>query len=115
MADPDSSGETADRMTEWAGRKLEPVTLAQVAERLTELGPGSSAVVGCQWSPAGSGGHWFNAVNDAGTVKAVDGQSGKTETWPPSVPGVGFEEPWMTRTDALFFTSDGKAVQHDHS
>jgi hypothetical protein len=101
-------------MTEWAGREPEPATLAQVAARLAELGPGSSAVVGCDGSPGGSGGHWFNAVNDAGTVKAVDGQSGKPETWPPSVSGVGFEERWMDHSDAFFFTPDGKAVHHDH-
>jgi hypothetical protein len=115
MADPDSGGESPARMAEWAGREPEPVTLAQVAVRLTELGPGSSAVVGCEWSPAGSGGHWFNAVNDAGTLKAADGQSGKVETWPPSAGGTGFEERWMEHSDALFFTPDGKAVQHDHS
>lgn len=115
MADPDCGGESPARMAEWAGREPEPVTLAQVAVRLAELGPGSSAVVGCEWSPAGSGGHWFNAVNDAGTVKAVDGQSGKVETWPPSAGGTGYEERWMEHSDALFFTPDGKAVHHDHT
>jgi hypothetical protein len=115
LADRDASGESTGRMAEWAGRQPEPVTMAGVARRLAELGPGSSAVVGCDWSPDGTGGHWFNAVNDAGTVKAVDGQPGQAAPWPPSVSSLGFEERYMARADAIFFTPDGKAVPHDQS
>jgi Papain fold toxin 1, glutamine deamidase len=37
--------------------------MTQIGRRLAELGPGSSAIVGCDW--ADGGGHWFNAINDA--------------------------------------------------
>jgi hypothetical protein len=85
-----------------------PCAMAQIGRRLAELGPGSSAIVGCDW--AGGGGHWFNAVNDAGTVLAVDGQRNRAEPWPPSYRGVRFEETEMTYSDALYFDPDGKAV-----
>ncbi|MGZ7046622.1 MAG: toxin glutamine deamidase domain-containing protein, partial [Candidatus Aminicenantales bacterium] len=67
--------------------------MSEVEQRPRDLGPGSSAVVGCDWEGSNDG-HWFNAVNDGGTIKAVDGQKGKAETWPPSVQGVGFKESW---------------------
>jgi hypothetical protein len=47
-------------------------------------------VVGCDWKYGG--GHWFNAVNDGGTVKAIDGQGGSVEPWPPSAQNLGFDE-----------------------
>jgi Papain fold toxin 1, glutamine deamidase len=62
----------------------------------------------CDW--AGGGGHWFNAVNDAGTILAVDGQRNRAESWPPSYRGVRFEETEMRCSDALYFDPGGKAV-----
>jgi hypothetical protein len=82
MSNPDVPGEPVDRMTDWAGQAPATASMSEVQQRLGDLGPGSSAVVGCDWKHGG--GHWFNAVNDSGTVKAVDGQSGNVETWPPS-------------------------------
>lgn len=108
MTDPDAHGERVARMTEWAGEAPARVSLTGIGQRLVDLGPGSSAVVGCDWEHGG--GHWFNAVNDAGIIKAVDGQSGRTETWPPSAGGLGFDESDMWRSDAIFFTADGKVV-----
>jgi Papain fold toxin 1, glutamine deamidase len=61
-------------MAEWAGVEPKRMTTAEIGHRLAELGPGTSAVVGCDWKDGG--GHWFNVVNDAGAVKAVDGQFG---------------------------------------
>lgn len=106
LSDPDSGGEPVARMAEWAGQAPTEASLSDVQQRLDELGPGSSAVVGCDWQTGG--GHWFNAVNDGGTVKAVDGQSGQTETWPPSRDGLGYSEADMSYSDAIFFTADGK-------
>lgn len=83
--------------------------MSDVEHRLYELGPGSSAVVG--FDREDGGGHWFNAVNDGGTVKAIDGQVGRVEPWPPSVDGVGYDETYMSRSDAIFFTADGKVVR----
>jgi len=109
MSDPDADGETVARMAEWAGEAPESVSMSDIMRRLGDLGPGSSAVVGCDWK-LGSG-HWFNAVNDGGIVKAVDGQSGKVGTWPPSVDNLGFDESAMRYSDAIFFTADGKVVK----
>jgi papain fold toxin 1 (glutamine deamidase) of polymorphic toxin system len=73
----------------------------------------SSAVVG--FDKRGDMGHWFNAVNHAGTILAVDGQSGKLEKWPPSKNGLGFDESEMSGSDAIYFTADGEVVRDDHS
>jgi hypothetical protein len=83
--------------------------MSEIKQRLDELGPGSSAIVGCDWQAGG--GHWFNAVNDGGIVKALDGQHCKVETWPPSLGGLGFEESRMLQSDAIFIASDGKVMR----
>jgi hypothetical protein len=105
-------GENPARMTEWAGIKPVPASMADIKERLDKLGHGSSAIVGCDWKTGR--GHWFNAINDGGTAKAVDGQSGKVEAWPPTSAGLGFDESRMRYSDAIYFTPDGKVVRHDH-
>ena len=69
---------------EWAGRPPVRATMAEIGQRLEQLGPGSSAVVGCDRK--GGGGHWFNAVNDAGRALAVDGQRNRVGPWPPGGP-----------------------------
>ncbi len=109
MSDPDSPGEPVDRMTEWAGQAPTEASMSDIQQRLEDLGPGSRAVVGCDWNDGG--GHWFNAVNDDGTIKAIDGQSGCVETWPPSTDGLGFDESDMSNSDAIFFTADGKVAR----
>jgi hypothetical protein len=83
--------------------------MADINQRLSELGPGSSAVIGCDWKTGG--GHWFSAVNDGGTIKAVDGQSGAVEAWPPSRSGLHFDETMMRYSDAIYFGTDGKVVK----
>jgi hypothetical protein len=108
LADRDVGGEPIGRMTDWANTPPVKASMAEVGQRLTELGPGSSAVVGCDWKIGG--GHWFNAVNYDGIVKAVDGQSGHVENWPPSANGLGFDESSMRWSDAIFFTADRKVV-----
>jgi len=109
MSDPDAGGEPVDRMTAWAGQAPATASMSEIQQQLTDLGPGSSAIVGCDWKHGG--GHWFNAVNDGGTVKAVDGQSGNVETWPPSAHGLGFDETDMRYSDAIFFTTDGQVAK----
>jgi hypothetical protein len=109
MSDPEAAGEPIARMTEWAGEAETKASMSEVQQQLKDMGPGSSAVVLSRWE--GGGAHWFNAVNDGGTVKAIDGQSGKTETWPPSARGLGFDESDMRNSGAIFFTADGKVVK----
>jgi hypothetical protein len=43
-----SLGETLSRMEEWAGEPALPAAMAEVGRCLEKLGPGSSAIVGCQ-------------------------------------------------------------------
>ena len=57
------------------------MTLDEVADKLDDLGPGSSAMVASSWTHGGA--HAYNAVNDAGTIRWVDGQLGRVGPWPP--------------------------------
>jgi len=114
ISDPNSDGEGDSRMTEWAGRAPARAALAEIERRLEQLGSGSSAIVGCDWAWPRAGGHWFNAVNDAGTVKVIDGQKGEVEPWPPSEARVGFDESWMEFSDVILFSPEGKEVPRDY-
>jgi Papain fold toxin 1, glutamine deamidase len=112
MADKDAAGEHRQRMSDWAGAQPQPASMSQVEQHVRDLGPGSSAIVGAYWN--GGGGHWFNAVNDQGTVKAVDGQSGKAETWPPSASGqssLGFDQSSARSLMAIYFDANGRVVK----
>jgi hypothetical protein len=109
LIDRTKRGEPNACMPEWAGQESEPATMQQVNDRLTELGPGSSAIVG--FDKYSGSGHWFNAINDGGVIKAVDGQSGDIEPWPPTLDGLGFAEFEMEVSDALFFDSKGVLVK----
>lgn len=114
MADRNAGGEPVERMKEWADASPAPATMTEIGQRLSELGPGSSAIVGCDWKDD-PGGHWFNAVNEGGTVKAIDGQRARVEAWPPSNSGLGFDESIMCYSDTIFFAADGKVVKNDHA
>jgi hypothetical protein len=108
LSDPDANGENISRMVDWAESQPELASMSEINQRLDEMGPGCSAIIGCTW-PDGRG-HWFNAVNDGGSVKAVDGQSGSVEPWPPTEDGLGFNESQMDRSFAFFFDRDGKVA-----
>jgi hypothetical protein len=107
LADRGSAGEPAGRMAEWAGRRPVPATMAETGQRLEQLGPGISAVVGCD-GKGGGGGHRFN---DAGSVPAVDGQRNRVGPWPPTVRDLRFDESRMELSDAIFYGPDGKVVR----
>lgn len=61
----------------------------RVESALRSQPPGTVAVVGVDWdmpgkSPGTAGGHWFNAfVDDIGTVRFADQQTGQVGDWPP--------------------------------
>jgi hypothetical protein len=99
-------------MNEWTGQLPESASMAAIGQRLCELGLGSSAVVAFDRHDAP--GHWFNAVNYEGTILAVDGQAALFEEWPPSKDGLGFDESYMSYSDAIYFTADGKVARNDH-
>jgi hypothetical protein len=105
---PGLRGEPVSRMNDWSGGTPQPATMNQVSERLQELGPGSSAIVRSNWSEGGA--HYFNGVNDNGVIKAVDGQSGKVETWPPSTGGLRFDETQMAQSYAIYFNANGEVI-----
>ncbi len=105
MSDPETQGEPYKIMVEAVGVTPETTSISEIGYRLEQAGPGSSAIVGVDWNSGG--GHWFNAVNDGGIVKAVDGQTGRIEPWPPSNVGLGFSESDMSNVDAIWFAPDG--------
>ena len=109
MADPDAPGEPNDRMSEWAGTSPEPALMENIEAKLAELGPGSSAIIGCDWTDGG--GRWFNAINEDGVITAVDGQSGDVETWSASIDGLGFDQSDMNYSEATYFDANGKVVR----
>ena len=107
-----AGGERPAVMSEWAGTSPQQASMIAIGQRLSELGPGSSAVVG--FDRKGAPGHWFNAVNHEGTLLAVDSQSARFEKWPPTKGGLGFDENQMSYSDAIYFTADGKVMRNDH-
>lgn len=109
MADVRSSGEPTPRMSEWVSTHPIPATMTEIGQRLSDLGPGSSAIIGCDFRDGR--GHWFNAVNDAGAVKAVDGQWGKVQEWPPAERGFTFDPARTVFSEAFFFDRDGRIAQ----
>jgi hypothetical protein len=113
MSATKSSGEHISRMEDWADQPSQPATMAEIGRRLEDLGPGSSAIVGCYWNRRG--GHWFNAVNDGGAIKAVDGQRDRVGSWPPVLREFRFDESRMMLSFAIFFDPDGKVLRNDHS
>lgn len=105
LSDPNGRGTSSARVTEWSGGTLGSTTYAAVNQRLTELGPGSSAILASSWSD-GRGGHAYNAINDGGTVKFVDGQSATVSGWPP----ISWSESQVSHTWAVFFSKSGDPV-----
>jgi len=99
LADPSVPGLTPDRLEDWTGGRFRGASVDEIEIRLTELGPGSSAIVTSAWDTGGA--HAYNALNDAGTVKWVDGQGAEVTTWPP---------PYAEHVDAsivIFIDPDG--------
>ena len=108
----DVEGEPDDVMEGWTRGELVATDFDEVHQRLLDLGPGSSAIVGVDWQSA-SGGHWFNALNDGGTVRAVDGQSGRIGTWPPSTDELEFSSEDTCRVEAIIVDPQGRHLTAD--
>jgi hypothetical protein len=111
LIDHDAPGETLDVMDTWTDGDRIPTTFDDIEDRLDALGPGSSAMVGVFWNDGG--GHWFNAFNDNGVVRASDGQSGRSEPWPPTGAHLGFDEAECATAFAVFIDSDGRHLTND--
>jgi hypothetical protein len=71
-------GEDLDRMEEWRGESMHKVAkMDDVRDKLSEAGPGSSAIVMTEFDyPNGrrGGKHAFNIVNKESDIKVIDGQ-----------------------------------------
>lgn len=102
-------GEPLSRMEEWIGSSAKNITYAEIANLLTEAGAGSSAIIGQYWKKNDEA-HWCNAVNDAGRILVVDGQSGILEDWPPSTDGVGWDENLVANSIAIIRGTNGKVI-----
>jgi hypothetical protein len=85
-------------------------TYAEVAERLRQLGHGSSAVLASSWADGGGrqGGHAYLAVNVDGQIHLVDPHAGRRFGWPPywgddavSHTAVGYLDPDANPVDRL--------------
>lgn len=100
IADPSRRGAPLDWIEDWSGGRFRLSSADGVARRLDDLGPGSSAMIVATWSDEGA--HAFNAVNDGGTIRWVDGQTGETLPWPPRY---GSEIDTML---AIFVDPDGR-------
>lgn len=102
MADFNADGTSASRVTEWSRGSFVKASYGDVERRLNDLGDGSSAILVSSWS-GGRGGHAYNAVNDRGAVKFIDGQSATVSGWPPS----SWSESQTAATWAVFFDRQG--------
>jgi hypothetical protein len=98
-------------MDVWTDGDRVPTTFADIEGRLDALGPGSSTIVGVLWNDGG--GHWFNAFNDKGVVRASDGRSGRSEPWPRTEAHLGFDETECATAFAVFVDSDGRHLDSD--
>ncbi len=85
LIDPTIRGVSGHLLEDWSGGRFRPTTVDGLGAELERLGPGASAMVVSSWDYGG--GHAYNAINDGGVVRWVDGQTGQTMPWPPRYGG----------------------------
>ena len=81
VADAENIPNNAD-MEALTGMEQVPMSPWDIEKTLLAEGEGAHAIIGID--RAEGPGHWFNAVNIDGVVKAVDGQTGEITDWPPN-------------------------------
>ncbi len=111
LADPLAPGELIGRMEQWAGAELRSTDSPGIEADLRRAGKGSSALVLVEWDQGGA--HWFNAVNDAGRLRVVDGQTGTTEDWPPSEEITGYSDVDIAAYYTILFDGSGEPIRRD--
>ncbi|WP_194825879.1 toxin glutamine deamidase domain-containing protein [Nocardia sp. XZ_19_231] len=107
--DPHGDGEPNSCMDDWERGERITATFQEIQDTLSQLGPGSSAIVGVDWH--GGGGHWFNAFNVEGVPMASDSQNSTLEPWPPSDQGVGYDESDARSIDVMYIDADGNHLR----
>jgi hypothetical protein len=98
--DGSDEGEYRDRMERWAGEPMRDVeNMDDIHQKLLDGGHGSSAIIGTEYKDeyGDTYGHFFNAANDGGTVKVIDGQLGESYDWKP-----GSGHPHLSETSGTF-------------
>lgn len=105
VADPNAAGVSPSLITNWAGGRFRTATYTDIERGLNALGDHSSAIIVSEWA-GGRGAHAFNAVNDGGIVKFVDGQSATVSGWPP----ISWSESQTSRSWAVYFDANGNPV-----
>lgn len=106
-------GEPDEVMRAWSPGALVETDLATIQQRLRDLGPGASAIVGIEWADR-PGGHWVNAFNDRGIIVAADGQQGVVGSWPPDEGRFGFDAADLRTVEAILVAPDGTHLGRDH-
>lgn len=109
MRDPDALGEPIEAMDHWSPGERVRTSFADIDQTLRDLGPGASALVAVHWKD-GSG-HWFNALNEDGTITAVNGQRGVSVPWPPSGATFRVDEEDCASVEAIFVDRRGQHLK----
>ncbi len=104
-AEVSPAGVAARSLFEAVGSAAHFASYTEVAERLKQLGPGSSAVLASRWSGVRQGGHAYLAVNDGGEIYLIDRRTGARAGWPPHWGQVAVD-----RTAVGYLDSDGNPV-----
>ncbi|MGX9791297.1 toxin glutamine deamidase domain-containing protein [Mycobacterium sp. MMS18-G62] len=109
--EPTSSGVPARALFEAVGSRSQFATFDEVAQRLRELGDGSSAVLTSRWAHGGGrqGGHAYLAVNEDDKIYLVDSHTGGRTPWPPH-----WGQDAVARTAVGYLDADGNAVHPLH-
>ncbi|WP_369798405.1 toxin glutamine deamidase domain-containing protein [Mycobacterium sp. URHB0044] len=100
------TGVAARGLFEAVGSRAEFAPYAEVADRLVQLGSGSSAVLASRWAGTRHGGHAYLAVNDGGELYLVDARTGGRSGWPPH-----WGERAVAQTAAGFLDASGQPVR----
>ena len=102
-----SAGVPARALFEGAGSRADFASYADVADRLRQLGPGSSAILSSSWAGDGhrQGGHAYLAVNDGGEIHLIDFRTGERAGWPPH-----WGQDAVSRTAVGYLDARGEAV-----
>ncbi|WP_319446539.1 MULTISPECIES: alpha/beta hydrolase [unclassified Mycobacterium] len=98
-------GVPAWALFEAVGSNSRFATYDEVADRLRELGDGSSAVLASRWAGRRSGGHAYLAVNDGGRIHLYDPSTRERSGWPPH-----WGQDAVTRTAAGYLDANGNPV-----
>ena len=103
------TGVAARALFEAVGSSAEFASYTEVADRLVQLGPGSSAVLASRWAGVRHGGHAYLAVNDGGEVYLLEPRTGRRSGWPPY-----WGDRAVSRTAVGYLDEQGNAVDPPH-